>query len=77
MGSLLRSDLKEELEDGCARLLGRPGHFLALGFQQFVEIMNEPGSPSGLVGQMTVRGRLGRADGSTFHSMLHLGVLQD
>src|SRR5712664_3205783 len=48
-----------------------------LGFQQFVEIVNETGSLSGLVGQMTVRGRLDRVDGSTSHPMLHLGALRD
>ena len=39
--------------------------------------MNEPGSLSELVGQMTVRGRLDRVDGSTSHPMLHLGALRD
>src|SRR5258708_7867903 len=55
----------------------RPGPFLALGFQQFAEIVNEPGSLSGLVGQMTVRGRLDRVDGSTSHPMQHPGALRD
>src|SRR5713226_7434319 len=46
-------------------------------FQQFVEIVNKPGSLSGWVGQMTARGRLDRADGTTSHPMLHLGALRD
>src|SRR6266404_1365022 len=54
-----------------------PDHFLALGFRQFVERVNAPGSLSGLVGRMTARGRLDRLDGSTSHPMLHLGVLRD
>ena len=61
----------------CTRLPRRPGHFLALGSQQFVEVVNEPGSFSGLVGRMTARGRLDRLDGSTSHPMLHLGALRD
>jgi hypothetical protein len=56
-------------------LLRRPGQFLALGFQQFVEIVNKPGSLSGLVGQMTARDRLDRVDGTTSHPMLHLEAL--
>jgi hypothetical protein len=60
-----------------ARLLRSPDHFLALGFRQFVEIVNEPGSLSGLVGRMTAHGRLDRLDGSTSHPMLHLGALRD
>jgi len=55
----------------------KPRLFLGARVSTFVEIVNEPGSLSGLVGQMTVRGRLDRVDGSTSHPMLHLGVLRD
>jgi len=51
----------------------KPRSFPGSRFRQFVEIVNEPGCLSGLVGRMTIV-RLDRLDGSTSHPWCILGL---
>src|SRR5438445_13577810 len=57
------------------RLLRSPDHFLALGFRQFVDIVNEPGSLLGSVGRTADRGRQDRLDRTPAYPYTPLGAL--